>query len=237
MSGVDQQGEGAPAALAGGHAATTTNPPGRFLAGPSRHFLSVAARLFLAVLMPVGPACVAVLRLVLAEGGPAEAVLWLGLPALFTLIPGAYAALSLARPYAPALTAWTAAFLIPGYLGMTTLVAGDAATVAAARIGLDAATTTRLTDEIMALTAVPVMVFVAGHIVGTVLLGVLAFRARLMPRWAAALMALSQPLHLVAHTLSAGWLDLLAWGMTALGMGFLALRSLTNPVGDGRVRS
>ncbi|WP_433350769.1 DUF4386 family protein [Microtetraspora malaysiensis] len=197
-----------------------------------------AARICAAVLMPVGPACVAVIRLIIpggsgdvgaevaADPSAQRLVLLLGVPALFTLLPGAFAALRLGRRHRPTLTAWTATFLIPGYLGMTVLAAGDTAVLAGTDIGLDPATVTRLSDEILSLTMFEGLVFVVGHIVGIVLLGVLAWRARLMPRWAAILLLLSQPAHLVAIVIVNPWLDLVAWGCTALGMLFLGIRTL-----------
>ncbi|MFC7640687.1 hypothetical protein ACFQX6_06500 [Streptosporangium lutulentum] len=122
-------------------------PPG--VPARTRRDARALGRVVSAVLMPVGPACVAVIRLVMpgASGDIGAEVaanldaqrlaLLLGLPALFTLLPGAYTALHLGRRYRPALTAWAAAFLIPGYLGMTVLGAGDYAVLAATGIGLD----------------------------------------------------------------------------------------------------
>ncbi len=43
------------------------------------------------------------------------------------------------------------------------------------------------------------MLFVAGHIVGTTLLGIGLYRARIVPVSAAAVVAVSQPVHFVAH--------------------------------------
>jgi hypothetical protein len=198
-------------------------------------------RVVAAILMPIGPACVAVIRFVIPGGSgdvgaevaanldAQRLVLLFAVPALFTLLPGAYAALHLGRRYRPALTAWAAVFLIPGYLGMTALGAGDYAVLAATNIGLDPSTVTRLSDEIFALSDVPVLIFVVGHIVGTVLLGILAFRARLTPRWVAVTLTISQPLHLLAIILGSQWMDLAAWGLTALGMGFRGVRVIRTP--------
>ncbi|WP_066936898.1 hypothetical protein [Microtetraspora fusca] len=198
-------------------------------------------RVTAAFLMPIGPACVAVIRFVIpgwsgdvgadvaAHPDAQRLALILGIPALFTLLPGAYAALRLGRRHRPILTAWTAAFLIPGYLGMTVLGANDYGVLAATDIGLDPKTVTRLSDEIFGLSAIPGLVFVVGHIVGTLLLGVLAYRARLTPRPAAIALTFSQPLHLTAVILNISWMDLTAWGATAVGMAFLGVRILRTP--------
>ncbi len=191
-------------------------------------------RLPAGLLLPIGPACVAVIRFVIpggsgdvgaevaADPGAQRLVLLLGLPALFTLLPGAYAALRITRPHRPRLTAWAGGLLIPGYLAMTVLAAGDNAVMAGHDIGLPPATVTRLSDEIMSLTAVPVLVFVVGHIAGTILLGLAAWG--LVPKWASAALIVSQPLHLLAVVVTAPWLDLFGWGLTAVGMAALALR-------------
>jgi hypothetical protein len=93
------------------------------------------ARWTAAILMPIGPAAVAVLRFVLpydtsdspavmiakaqADAASQQAVIVLGLIALFTLVPGAYAVTRLTRPGAPRLTAVAAPLLIAGYLGLS----------------------------------------------------------------------------------------------------------------------
>ena len=71
-----------------------------------------------------------------------------------------------------------------------------------------------------------------GHILGTVLLGVAAYRTRLMPRPVAVALAASQVVHLVAVIGELPWLDLLAWGTTAIGMAFLADKVLRTSDAD-----
>jgi hypothetical protein len=189
-----------------------------------------------AVLMPIGPAAVAVLRLVLpadpaAHPGAQRLVVWLGLVAVLTLLPGALAAIRLLRRYTPLLATWIAALLVPGYLGMTALIAADAGTLGAIDLGLPAGQVTELSDATFAVPTMTILVllFVVGHIAGTLLLGIAAFRARLMPRPVAVAMAVSQFVHLAA--VIGGWpvVDLLAWTTTAVGMAFLARVVLRTP--------
>jgi hypothetical protein len=59
-----------------------------------------------------------------------------------------------------------------------------------------------------------------------VLLGVACLRARLMPTVVAVALIISQPLHLVSVITAQPVLDLVAWGLTAVGMAFLAVRLL-----------
>ncbi|QEW03486.1 hypothetical protein [Microbacterium lushaniae] len=203
----------------------------------TRRFSRIAA----AVLMPVGPLAVALLRFIIPFDPPAvaaaadparlEVVMALGAVATFTLVPGAYAAVHLTRRYQPVLTVWVAALLIPGYLGLAGLAVVDGIAPAGVRRGVDPAAVTAIYDGVGELATVTVFfgVFLIGHILGTVLLGILSFRARLMPRAFALLFAVSQPLHLTAVMLANNWLDLLAWSLTAAGMAFLALRVLRTP--------
>lgn len=198
-------------------------------------------RVLAAVLMPIGPAAVAVLRFIYPYGpvgdesarDPAvyQVILWLSLVAVFTLVPGVYAAVRLVRRYSPRLTAWVAGLLIPAYLSLGALGLTDAVGLVGDRTGLDPKTTNALADQLGALPTVNIYfaAFILGHIVGTVLLGILCFRARLMPRGIAVLLAVSQPLHLTADLLQNHWLDLFAWGLTAVGMVFLARRVLRTP--------
>ena len=70
--------------------------------------------------------------------------------------------------------------------------------------------------------------WVVVHILGMVVAAIALFRARMLPLWAAILLALSQPVHLVAAIIvPSRWLDVFAgWGMTTLICGYLTLRVL-----------
>ncbi|WP_344808369.1 hypothetical protein [Microlunatus ginsengisoli] len=191
-------------------------------------------RLFGAALMPIGPAVVAIIRLIyppdaataLHQPQTMEAVLWLGFVATFTLIPGAYAALTLLRRPTPRLWIWTGAFLLPGYLAMMTLGFGDTLWAAAPAAGLDVDQAESLSRaaEAAGPGSITLLIFVLGHVVGATLLGVAALRGRLIPVASALAMIISQPLHVVAVITAAPVLDLVAWGLTATSMGFLAIR-------------
>jgi hypothetical protein len=66
------------------------------------------------------------------------------------------------------------------------------------------------------------------HILGMVIAAIALHRARVLPRWAAILLALSQPIHLVAAVIvPSRWLDVfLGWGLTTFVCGYVALRVL-----------
>ncbi|MFI0479171.1 hypothetical protein [Actinomadura sp. 9N215] len=92
--------------------------------------------------------------------------------------------------------------------------------MSATRTGLASAETARLLDDLQALPTVAAGsgLFVAGHILGVVLLGIALWRGRIIPAWAGIALIASQPLHAIfAAALPNATLDGLAWGLTAVG--------------------
>lgn len=187
-----------------------------------------------AILLPIGPAAVALLRYVLpydtvddmstmsakmiAEPGRSSAVLWLGFIAVLTLVPAAFAVGKLTRRRAPKLTLVALVLLIPGYLSLGWLAGADQLLWAGADTGLDAGTLTRLAEAVHPTGDLAATIFVLGHVVGTILLGVALWRSRVVGRWAAVAVIVSQPLHIVAAVIVPNHtLDLFAWGLQAAG--------------------
>jgi hypothetical protein len=65
---------------------------------------------------------------------------------------------------------------------------------------------------------VAAMLFVIGHVLGTTLLGVAMWRSRIVGRWAAVAVMVSQPIHFIAAVIvSSHTLDLVGWGLQAVG--------------------
>ena len=201
--------------------------------------VSTAATWGLALMLPVGPAAVAVLRFILpyytegsssgvvaaVERQPAQesAVLWLGFIAVLTLVPGVYGAALLCRSAAPRLTAWAVGLSVPGYLCLGVFLATDHLLWSASRAGLSPGESAALYDAAHPTIGISVGIFVVGHVIGTVLLGVALLRSGRIPAWAAWATAVSQPLHFVATVvLGSPQLDLFAWSLTALGMAMVA---------------
>jgi hypothetical protein len=189
------------------------------------------------LLLPLGPLFVAVLRITMpgytaadgtetaraavAHPGQQSAVVWLGFAAMLTLVPGVYAA----RPLLPAtrLRTWAVGLIVAGYLCLPTLVAGDGLAWLGAHQHLDPATTGKLIDGMHPAFSVALGVFVVGHVVGTVLLGVACLRSRLLPEGICWALVVSQPLHFVTTVfLGLAWVDFVAWSLTALGMAAIA---------------
>jgi hypothetical protein len=189
----------------------------------------------LAVILPIGPACVAlaryllpyttaddnaeIVRSVVANPGAQGVVLWLAFVAVLTLVPGAAAAGLVTRAGAPRLTTVAVCLLVPGYISLGYLVGSDAMLWAGAVKDVDQATLLTLWETMHGSGMAAGGVFVIGHVLGTVLLGMAMWRSRSVPRWAAVATAVSQPLHFVAAVIvGSHTLDLFAWGLTAVGM-------------------
>jgi hypothetical protein len=191
----------------------------------------------LALLMPVGPAAVAVLRFVLpystpdapatmvekiaADPSAQRLVLWLSVVAALTLVPGVIAALCLTWRRAPVLTLVTAVLAVPGYLMIGAAGGGTDLFVSAGLAhGVDMGALVSLAEATVAdpVSSASTSIFVAGHLVGTVLLGVTLLRARVVAWPWAVLVLVSQPVHLLAAMTGNHPLDLAAWGATAAGM-------------------
>lgn len=113
--------------------------------------------------------------------------------------------------------------------------ATDLAALAGPQAGLDNATTTRIVDQMAAhpTAGIAIGLFVIGHILGTMLLGIALWRGRMMPLWAAVALIVSQPPHFVfAVDVPNGPLDAtLGWGLTAVGLAAagIALARQTEP--------
>jgi hypothetical protein len=145
-------------------------------------------------------------------------VLWLDYLALLTLPLAVLLVAGRAVRAAPVL-GWIGAVI--AWLGFATLpwtAVLDPVPLAARDAGLTPDAAARLLDALSVVgpAGLEGAVFVACHVLGTVLLGLALWRA--VPRWAAIAVVVSQPLHFVAAVvLSSHVLDAVAWGLTALG--------------------
>jgi hypothetical protein len=203
-----------------------------------------------ALLLPLGPAAVALLRLILpyytagsAEETAAEvarhpgtqsAVLWLGFVAVFTLVPGVIAAASLCRATSPRLTAWAIGLAVPGYLALGIMLASDQVLWSAQEVGLSTTQASALFLAAHPTIDIAIGIFVMGHVPGTVLLGIALVRSGRVPAWAGWVTAVSQPLHFVATViLGSPQVDFVAWCLTAVGMAVVAQALLREPAPSG----
>ena len=192
-----------------------------------------------ALLLPIGPAAIAVLRLLLpyytesdsagmvaavdAHPGRQSAVLWLAYIGILTLVPGLFAAARVCRDASPRLTTWALALSVPGYLSLGMLVGADHLLWSASDAGLSRADAVAVVDAGHPSIDVAIGVFVLGHVIGTALLGLALLRSGRIPAWAGWAIAVSQPLHFIATViLGSPQVDFVAWSLTALGMAVVA---------------
>jgi len=192
-----------------------------------------------ALLLPVGPAAIAVLRLILpyytegdaagtiaavdADPGRQSAVLWLAYIGMLTLVPGLIAAARICRVAAPRLTTWALGLAVPGYLSLGMFLGSDHLLWSVTDAGLSGADSVAVFEAGHLSIDVAIGVWVVGHVVGTVLLGLALLRSGRIPAWAGWAIAVSQPLHFVATViLGSPQVDFVAWSLTAVGMAFVA---------------
>ena len=203
------------------------------------------------ILLPIGPLCVAALRYllpyysassnvstakaVIAHPGRESAVLVLSVVAVVTLLPGLLtvaAALPRTRVRTLALT-----LLVPGYLCLGTLIAKDSLLWSAAHAHIPVQTTASLLAATHPAVTAATNIFVAGHVLGTVLLGIAIARSQTFPTWAGVCVAVSQPLHAVAFVaLGSPTLDFIGWALLGLGLAAVA-RVLAQRLADTTVPS
>lgn len=187
-----------------------------------------------ALVIPIGPGAVALLRFVLpyftasdseaivksvvANPQGQSAVLWLGFIAMLTLIPGVIWVGRVTRRAAPRLTAAALLLLVPGYISLSALLAGDLLLWIGAEQGVEQTVLASMYEAAHPTTYIGMGIFVLGHVVGTILLGIAMWRSSRLPRWAAVMTVLSQPLHFAAaFFIGSPPLDLVAWGLNAVG--------------------
>ncbi len=208
------------------------------------------AWLALAVLLPTGPLAVAILRGLLpyytndsntvlaskvaAHQGAEMAVLWLTVIATLTIVPGVITAGLLARRGAPRLGTTGLVLSVAGlmFLGSPSIAGPDTVALGAARIGIAPAATGRLLSSIGALGPVSLGsdLFVAGHVLGLILLGIALWRAGVVPRWAGLAIAVSQVGHVVfAIGVPNHALDGCSWALTAVGFAAVAVALVRQP--------
>jgi hypothetical protein len=211
----------------------------------SRADIRPAWRWLAVLILPIGPAAVALLRFLLpyntADDVPTitskivghldrgSIVLWLGYLAFVTLVPGVYFVGRLTRRSTPWLTGIAVCLMIPGYLSLPTAASSDVFIWSAGTAGVDQATITRIADVTHGSVNVAATAFVVGHVLGTILLGIAMWRSGVGGRWAAVAVAISQPLHLTAVIISSHPLDLVGWGLQAVGFAAVGWAILRMP--------
>lgn len=166
-----------------------------------------------------------------AESG----VLWLSYLALLTLPLAVLIVSRVAMRVRPQLGTIAAVVAWVAFASLAFLVTPDLAAQAGADAGLPPATTAAVLTAIESnpVASTALVIYVVGHILGAVLLGLALWRA--IPRWAAAALIVSQPMHFVVTVIVPNHLlDALAWVLTTIGFAAAAATGLTPDRGHGR---
>ncbi len=168
----------------------------------------------------------------LASPGFENAAIWLGPVLAPTAVAGVVAVAWVSRRQTPVLTT---VGTVLAFLGFTALVAGgslpDLVVHATSNglidhdLGYQVASAAQESPQAGVLGGV----FVFGHLVGTVLLGVALWRSHAVHWSFAAALTISQPIHLVSAMTSNHPLDLVGWGLTAVGFGAAGWKLLHTP--------
>jgi hypothetical protein len=160
-----------------------------------------ASRRLAALVLPIGPTAVALLRFVMpydtTDSGTdivrqvaehqvrANLVVWLGSAAVLTLVPAALWVGRVTARWAPGLTAAAVLLLVPAYLSLPFLVSSDAnRAVRRAPRPADLERRRHVAD-VHPVAVVGGFLFVLGHVVGTILLGVAMIRSGPVASWPA----------------------------------------------------
>lgn len=206
--------------------ATTPTRPARDLRG----FWRIA----LALTLPLGPLLITVFRGVMpywTSDDPTTAVSKIAAaPELMNTLLMMSVALTplmivtvltlgyVARRGAPVLATIGTALSFAAYTVGAATANPDYVTTVLSQSGYSVGQIVTLTNQLNATAVATItgLFWVAGHIIGAVILAIALGRARVLPLWGALLMALSQPMHLVAAVIvPSRLLDVtLGWGLT-----------------------
>lgn len=210
---------------------------------PGPRDLRRASRWTAALVLPIGPLAIALVRFVLpyysatdtaqtvndvvAHQRAESVVLWAAFIGVLTLLPGVLAVARVTRSAAPVSTTVGLTLVCAGYLALPWMISADVLLWSGANANLDATTVGRLFDHLHPSVALALGIFVLGHVLGTVFLGVALWRSGRVPRWAAVATAVSQPGHFIAFViLGSAPLDAAAWVLNALGFAMVSLAIL-----------
>ena len=132
---------------------------------------------------------------------------------------------------APVLALLGGSLALVGWAMVPMLVTSDAVTYEMARLGANQAQFAALWEQLNGNFAVNTLftVFLVGHELGTLLLGIGLARARVVPLWAAAAVVIGIVLHPVSFVVGNRLVDILAYALVTVGCAAAARAVLTTP--------
>lgn len=203
-------------------------------------------RVGVALALPIGPLLVTLARAIMpywtsqddatiaaniaAHPKTMELMIWLGVPLLPFMLITVLGLGYIARRGAPVLAAIGTIPAFFAYAMWNTAGTSDYLGWVMSRHGYSVDQMVILSRQLgdTAMATVVGLFWVVVHILGMVVVAIALLRARMLPLWATILLALSQPIHLVAAIIvPSRWLDVFGgWGLTTLICGYLAIRVL-----------
>lgn len=219
------------------------------LAGPDRvhrRDLRHVWRILTAVLIPIGPLGILLTRAfmpywtsdteeaavaaMVSAPERAEAMTWAFFVTFPAMLFGALAVGYVARRGAPVLATAGAGLTFVGFVMAGSFGSTDLLMHVMGRAGYDTATIVDVTGLMFdhPVNGIGTGIFVAGHIIGMILLGIAVAKARVVPVWAGVAIAVSQPFHLISAVIVPSRLmDMtLGWGLTTIGFAVVAFAVL-----------
>ena len=193
----------------------------------------IAAPLALVVAMAIAPWFVADTGELLAALAANQSALLaadvLILVAVVLLIPAALGILRALRDRTPRLAPVAVGMFLVGWLFVLGPVMLDRVELQLATSGMPREEAVALVGRLEADAGIGLIfgVFIIGHTVGAILLGIALARARFVPMWAAASIVIAAVLHPIARVgLGSKWLDVVAFALLALGLAVTGVRVL-----------
>lgn len=203
-------------------------------------------RITIAVLLPIGPLGVTITRGILPYWTTDDnqtitarslehletmaVVAWLGLVFMAPLLLGMLVLGYVARRGAPVLATTGAGLSFLAYANWGAAGNSDYLLLMLGQAGYETAEVARIIEHTYAhpIAAVSGFTWVIGHILGMILLAAALWKSRVIPRWAALALAVSQPVHLIAAViLPSRLLDVtLGWGLTTIGFAVVSVAIL-----------
>lgn len=227
-------------------------------AGKSPRDLRSFWRILTAVVVTAGPASIWLIRAImpywttddpavlvaksLENPGTMNIILWLGLLAMPVLLGGVLGIAYVARRGAPILAMVGAVLSFVAWSQGGATVNADYLVTRLGESGFTQNEIVLIGDALQMGTVAMVsgLIWVAGHIVGMVIIGIALGRAGIVNWWVATALMVSQPFHLIAAVIiPSRLLDLtLGWGLTTLAsfMVSLAILRMSNDAWDLRPR-
>jgi hypothetical protein len=202
-------------------------------------------RIATAISIVLGPLAVGVVRATVASGQDSKAIIAavmahpdmarveLAAGVIATLfLPFAMIGLTrLVMRRAPVLAMLGGSLALVGWAMVPALIVGDAMTYEMAQSGANSTQFAALLDHVQGNFAVTMFfsVFIIGHELGTLLLGIGLARARVVPLWAAAAVVIGIVLHPVSVVLGIRLVDILAFALIVAGCAAAARAVLITP--------